>query len=246
MLKRGFIFKLLFLLYAAVLVISALVSCSKTDTATPTGSNVRLQVVQLSPDSYPVSLYLNSDRINPTTTYRYGSTPSYFYLPRTDGPLQIRTTRVIDTLVFTTDTVKFAANTRYSLFFMGLYANRPFRTLILPDDAEELPAVGKGGKIRFLNGSPNSNAVDVWANGARITTSTDFAKVSPYVTLPPGNYNFRVYQATTSTNSLGDLPNVTIQDGRLYTLYSRGLVGRAATDTAAFALAVLANNPTIK
>jgi len=247
MLKKGRLFYFLFLLNAGVFFIGALMSCGKTDTATPTSSNVRLQVIQLSPNSYPVTLYMANSRVG-TSSFSYGNTPSYFYLPRTDTLLQIRITRNLDTAY--NDRTKLLDNTRYTLFFLGLFGDangRNLQTLVTADDAEELPSVGKGGKVRFLNGSPNTNgSFDIWANGSPIIKGVAFAKVSKFITLPAGDYTFRVYQANTSVNGLGELTNITVQDGRLYTLYSRGLVGRAVTDTAAFNLSVVANNPTVR
>lgn len=247
MLKKGSLFYFLFSLNASVLFLGALMSCGKNDTATPTSSNVRLQVIQLSPNSYPVTLYMANLRVG-TNSFSYGNTPNYFYLPRTDTALQIRISR--DSVQAFNNDTKLSDNTRYSLFFLGLYGDttsgRKLRTLVTTDDAEPLPAVGKGGKVRFLNGSPNTNgSFDIWANGSPVIKGVTFATVSKFTTLPAGNYTFRVYQANTSVNSLGELDNVTVQDGRLYTLYSRGLVGRAVTDTAAFNLSVVANNPTV-
>lgn len=247
MLKKGSLFYLLFLLNAGILFIGLQMSCGKNDTATPTSSNVRLQVIQLSPNSYPVTLYMANLRVG-TSSFSYGNTPSYFYLPRTDTPLQIRIARNVDTAY--NDRTKLVDNTRYTLFFLGLFGDgtdRKLQTLVTTDDAEELPPVGKGGKVRFLNGTPNTNgSFDIWANGSPVIKGVAFAKVSNFTTLPAGNYTFRVYQANTSVNNLGELTNVTVQDGRLYTLYSRGLVGRAVTDTAAFNLSVVANNPTVR
>lgn len=246
MLKKGSVFYFMFLLNAGVLLFAALMSCGKNDTSIPTSSNVRLQVIQLSPNSYPVNLFMNNLRVG-TSSFAYGNTPSYFYLPRTDVPLQIRITR--DSVQAFNDSTKLLDNTRYSLFFLGLYGDatdRKLQILVTTDDAEELPPVGKGGKVRFLNGSPNTNSTfDIWANGSPIIKGITFAKVSNFTTLPAGNYTFRVYQANTSVNSIGELANVTVQDGRLYTLYSRGIVGRAVSDTAAFNLSVVANNPTV-
>ncbi len=246
MLKKGSVFYFMFLLNASVLLFAALMSCGKNDTSIPTNSNVRLQVIQLSPNSNPIYLYMANARVG-TSSFSYGNTPSYFYLPRTDTPLQIRLSRNLDTAL--NDTSRLRNNTRYSLFFLGLYGdtlNRRLQTLVTTDDAEELPPVGKGGKVRFLNGSPNANSTfDIWANGSPIIKGIAYAKVSKFITLPAGNYTFRVYQANTSVNSIGELANVTVQDGRLYTLYSRGIVGRAVSDTAAFNLSVVANNPTV-
>lgn len=222
-----------------------LASCGNNDTVNPTGSNVQLQVLNLSPDVYPVELFININRIN--TAYRFAATPSYFYLPQIDAPLQVRSTRVNDNdslRIISRDTIAFQPNTRYSLFITGLYAERSLRTIVTVDDTASLPPIGKGGKIRFVNASPRSTTnFDIWINGVPSIMNTAFGEVSNYVTLPPGNYRFRVYPANTSANSLTELPNVTIQDGRLYTLYSQGIVGKVTTDSAAFKLGVLANNP---
>jgi len=236
------IFYTLFALNLMVLVLPGLVSCSKTDTATPTSSDIQLQVINLSPDSYPLGLYQNNLRIT-GTNYSFGNTPAYFYLTSTAYPLQLRVQRSDSVLVFNNDSLQFKNNTRYSLFFIGLYSDQSLKPLITVDDTASLPPIGKGGKLRFVNGSPRSQKLDIWANGSLIIKSTDVGQVSNYVTLPTGNYSFRVYSTGTSTNSLTNLDRVTIQDGRLYTLYSRGIIGRTAADTAAFGLVVVPNNP---
>ncbi|MFD1257466.1 DUF4397 domain-containing protein [Mucilaginibacter terrae] len=244
MLKRLNLFNVLLLLNMAVLVLPLLTSCGTSDTVTPTNSNVQLQVLNLSPDSYPIELYMSTDKIN--NAYRYSLTPAYFYLNKTDIPLQVRSTRSGDsTMIFYTYTGGFLPNTRYSLFFTGLYSNNSLKTIVTVDDTTSLPPVGKGGKIRFVNASLRSENVDIWVNGTVAIKNTAFATVSNYITLSPGNYTFRVYPAGTSASSIAELPNVTVQDGRLYTLYSRGIVGKATTDTAAFGLGVLANNPPV-
>ena len=236
------IFYNLFILNLAVLVLPFFISCSKSDTAMPTASNIQLQVANLSPDSYPVGLYINNIKVNPN--YVFNATPAYFYLTNTNYPLQIRTSRVNDTnIVYSRDTINFQPNTRYTLFFTGLYSDKSLRSIVTVDDTATIPAIGKGGKIRFLNASPRSNPIDIWANGTLAYKNIAYTTLSNYITLPAGNYNFKVYPTGTSTSSLADLNKVTIQDGRLYTLYSRGLVGRSLTDTAAFGLVIVPNNP---
>jgi hypothetical protein len=234
------IFYSLFLLNMLALVLPSLVSCSKTDTATPTNSDIELQVMNLSPDSYPIGLYQNNLRIT-GTNYSFNNTPAYFYLNSTAYPIQLRIARGDSTLVFDNDSLKFNNNTRYSLFFIGLFADKTLHPLFTVDDTASLPPIGKGGKLRFINASPRSSKLDIWANGALAVKNTDFGNISDYITLPAGNYNFRVYPTGTSTNSITTLDRVTIQDGRLYTLYSRGMVGR--TDSASFGLVVVPNNP---
>lgn len=239
--KKG-IFYYLFVLNLIVLVLPVLSSCGKNE-ATPSSSDVQFQVLNLSPDAYPIELNINNLKTN--SFYRYNATPTYFYLTTTAYPIQIRTTRTDDSIrILTRDTIQFLPNTRYSLFFTGLRSEGTRRSIVTVDDTASLPPIGKGGRIRFVNtAARNTGAHDIWANGVRIIQNTPFAGVSGYATLPPGNYNFRIYPVNTSASSLAELNNITIQDGRLYTLYSRGIVGRAVTDTAAFGIAVLANNP---
>jgi hypothetical protein len=234
------IFYSLFLLNMLALVLPSLVSCSKTDTATPTNSDIQLQVMNLSPDSYPVGLYQNNLRIT-GTNYSYNNPPAYFYLNSTAYPLQLRITRSDSLIVFNNDSLKFNNNTRYSLFLIGLVADKTLKPLFTVDDTVSLPPIGKGGKLRFINASPRSKGIDIWANGSLVIKNTDFGNVSNYITLPAGNYSFRVYPTGTSENSLTSLDRVTVQDGRLYTLYSRGMIGR--TDSASFGLVITPNNP---
>jgi len=240
MTSRKNIFNVLFLLNLLALVLPSLVSCSKTDTTIPTNSDIQLQVVNLSPDSYPLGLFQNNLRIT-GTNYVFNATPSYFYLNSTAYPLQIRITRGDSLLVFNNDSLKFNNNTRYSLYFIGLFSDNSLKPLYTVDDTASLAPVGKGGKLRFINASPRSNGLDIWANKSLAIKNTDFGKVSNYITLPAGNYSFSAYPTGTSANSLTTLDRITVQDGRLYTLYSRGMIGR--TDTASFGLVITANNP---
>jgi len=242
MILKKNIFYSLFVLNMLALVLPSLVSCSKTDTTTPTNSDIQLQVMNLSPDSYPVGLYQNNLRIT-GTNYSYNTPPAYFYLNSTAYPLQLRITRGDTLLVYNNDSLKFNNNTRYSLFFIGLFADSTLHPLITVDDTALLPPIGKGGKIRFVNASPRSTGLDIWANGSLAIQNTGFGKVSNYITLPAGNYSFRAYATGATANSLSTLDRITVQDGRLYTLYSRGMVGR--TDSASFGLVVVANNPPI-
>ncbi|MVN90864.1 DUF4397 domain-containing protein [Mucilaginibacter aquatilis] len=243
MLKKNTIFYSLFTLNFLLLALPMLSSCGKEDDSTRAASDIRLQILNLSPDAYPVQLFINGGGLN---RYSYNTTPAYFYLTSDQArfPLQLRSTRTDDNgVTLSSDSVNLP-NTRYSLFFTGLRSEKTLRTILTVDDTASLPPIGKGGRVRFVNtAARNTGAHDIYANGVAIIRNVGFAEVSNYFTLPPGNYNFRIYPANTSATSLAELNNITVQDGRLYTIYSRGIVGRAPTDSAAFNIAVLANNP---
>jgi hypothetical protein len=75
-------------------------------------------------------------------------------------------------------------------------------------------------------------------NGTKVFNSIAYKGVSTYQQVPAGIYDFKIF-ATGTTSVLVDVPLITIQDGRLYTLFTHGLTGR--TDTAAIGAAVITN-----
>jgi len=48
-------------------------------------------------------------------------------------------------------------------------------------------------RIRVFHASPNSPAVDVYANGNLIVKNLAYKELSQYLPVPPGNYNIKVY-----------------------------------------------------
>lgn len=216
---------------------AVMASCSKEDASNASPSNVQLLVANMSPDLFPVNLFVNNIR-QTTTGYSYNSTPNYAALGTTNFPLQIRALRNGVTLFTVSDTLK--SNTKYSLFVTGLFADSIYH-VFLADDTAALAPIGKGGKLRFVNASPTTTAFDVWANGTPVLKAVKFNTVSPYVVLPAGSYTFKAYAAGNSTTELANVQGVTIRDGGLYTMYSKGIPNRATTDTARLSLAYITN-----
>ena len=100
------------------------------------------------------------------------------------------------------------------------------------------PISGRG-KVRFVNGTAGNNIFNITANGTAVFANQKYQNVSKFVEMPAGMYNFKIYDQSSTTTILSELPNVTVLDGKLYTLYCRGIVGR--TDTAAFGMGLLNN-----
>jgi len=211
-------------------------SCGKGSGILPAGSNIQYQVVNLSPDITPVDLYINFVKRNTSVSFFYPNPSGYFSLTTIDTPFQIRRSIDPGVSVFSLDTV-LKNNVRYTLFVTGYFANRSIIP-ILTVDTSALPTVGRG-KVRFVNTSPGSGGLDVSANGTIAFTNAIYPSVSKFKELPAGNYDFKVF-ATGSTNPIFDFPGVTVQDGKIYTMYTRGIVGRI--DSAAFGLGVINNN----
>jgi len=212
-------------------------SCGKSTTL-PAGSNVLYQVVNLSPDLLPVNLYIDNSKKN-STPYYYPTPSGYFAVTSVDTPYQIRSA---STLVSSTNILSLnnllKNNVRYTLFITGFLADKSI-TSIFTTDTAAVPSAGRG-KVRFVNASAGSGGLDITANGTYAFSNQTYKNVSKYIELPAGNYDFKIYPTGVTSTVYSDLPSITIKDGKLYTLYCRGVVGRV--DSAAFGSAVINNN----
>ena len=215
---------------------AGITSCGKQSISSPTGLNIRYQVLNLSPDLFPVNLYIKFILTNPSP-YVFESNQGYFFVPYTDTPYQFRTALISGSNLFSRDDVLKSGAT-YSLYITGDVANNSIKQIFTVDTAS-LPAVGRG-KIRFVNASPTGvGGLDITANGTPAFSKIIYPNFTDYIEVPVGNYDFQI-NATGSPAVLKDLPNVTIQDGRLYTIYAYGYTSRI--DTAAFNATYIQNN----
>ncbi|MHB8209259.1 DUF4397 domain-containing protein [Mucilaginibacter sp.] len=236
----------LLLIITTVFLTPYLSSCGKSGNASSVGLNVQFEVLNLSPDIQPVDLYLGFIKQN-TNSYFYPFSSGYFYLNSIDTPLQIRSsaTTLASSNFFTIDKLNFQANHKYSLFITGLRdildpSQATLTAILTTDDTASIPPIGFG-KIRFVNcDAIQGTGLDVTANGTLAFSAVKFAQVSPYATLPVGNYIFQVTQTGIPGTILNTtLGSTTIQDGHLYTLYSYGIPLR--TDSSAFNAAMITN-----
>lgn len=59
-------------------------------------------------------------------------------------------------------------------------------------------------RIRVLHAVPNAPAVDVYANDNLIVKNLAYKEMSPYLPVPSGNYNIKVYPTGETTNPVID------------------------------------------
>ena len=226
------VLSLLFMAVVAVMLIPMLSSCGKDTAASPQGLNTRLAIINASPDRFPVYFYQNY-LIQNKAPFTYNTVPAYFYLTSLITPTQLR---LQTNAIIYTKTDSMRTNCTYSMFVTGLVAEKT-DTVIFTVDTASAPTLGRG-KIRFVNAAAHAVTLDVYANNTKAFGATAFKSVSKFIELPAGVYDFSLYATGTST-LLSHLPNTTIQDGRLYTLYAKGVVGRA--DSAVFTAAIIIN-----
>jgi hypothetical protein len=238
---------LLYLCYfiTGVMLIPMIASCSKEGTTLST-TNAYLNIVNVSPDVRPFNLYANFIRQG-LTTYSYPSASNYFLANIADTPLQIRPVLVTNVAQVNLLTLghTLARDVRYTWYVTGFRSDSSLAT-VFTVDSSSAPAVGRG-KIRFVNVSINSPALNLTANDTVAFTNVTYKKVTDYIELTAGNYNLNITATATPSTSIKSLASVSILDGKLYTVYAYGLVGRTTTDTAAFNAGVTLNTiPIIK
>jgi hypothetical protein len=225
----------LLLCVVSVMLIPFISSCGKQATASPQGLNVQYEILNLSPDLFPVDLFIDFKRVN-TTPISFPFNNGYFYVPSIDTPYQIRSDLIAGTTFFSRDDI-LKTGLKYSLFITGTYGDRSIKQIFTVDTAS-LPATGRG-KIRFVNACPSvTTGLDVYANGTQAFSKVLYTQYSKYIELPIGNYDFQI-NVTGSTTVQKDVPAITIEDGRLYTLYAYGYTTRS--DSAAFNAGVITN-----
>lgn len=87
----------------------------------------------------------------------------------------------------------------------------------MPDFRARVPQA----HIRILHASPDTPAVDVYANGKPLVRRLRFKEFTEYLSVPPGRYNIRVYPAGTTQKPIVNT-NFEIMDSRIYTVAAIG------------------------
>ncbi len=130
-----------------------------------------------------------------------------------------------------------AADEAYSVFAVDSVATISF--VVFEDDLTP-PAAGKA-HVRFIHLSPDAPAVDiaVASSGAVVFGNVGFKQGTAFSPLDAGTYNLDVRVAGTSTVALV-LPPVTLEAGKIYTVFARGFLGGAGAQ--ALGAEIIVNN----
>lgn len=130
----------------------------------------------------------------------------------------------------------------YSLFAIDSLNNI---RLTAVSDTFMLPPVDSV-KLRFLNFSPNSSSVDfsiaqdtILFSNRTFNDQENNSTLNKFISLKSGVYNFEVRNSTDST-ILHSMPGISLESGRVYTIYVRGFSG--GTGVEAFTTSMIINN----
>lgn len=214
-----FLRKAFFTIVTFVTVIS-LAACSddnNTTAPTPT-AKANVMVVHASPDAPGVDLLVDNTVAGTNLTF-----------PNNTGYLEVNAgTRNVKVNVTGTSTTVIQANLNlvenksYSVFAVNQVS--AIEPLVFEDNLSN-PASGKA-HVRFIHLSPNAPAVNITlTDGTIVFENVSFKGSVNFTPLDAATYNLQVRDAATNQTVVLELPNITLQAGKIYTVFAKGLLG---------------------
>ncbi len=206
-------------------------SCKKDE---PAASTAKLLVTHASPDAPGVDLLVDNVKQNTTGALTFPNSTAYITLNSGARGIKVNAAGTATSVI--NATLNFEKDKNYSLFAVDSLSK--ISTVFLTDDLSA-PATGKA-HVRFVHLSPNAPAVDIAVRGGAVVfANTTFKGSKPFTPLDAGTYNLDVRVAGTSTVAL-ELPAITLEAGKIYTVFARGFLGGAGTS--ALNASVIKNN----
>ncbi|MDB4923110.1 DUF4397 domain-containing protein [Mucilaginibacter sp.] len=208
---------------SAVCILSVMLSsCLKNHSSdTPAPPVALLTVIQASPGQPPLNFLINGERVN-VNALNFGSSIDYFRAYTGKRTFAFTNNGAGSTVVSDTATLK--QNVAYSLCLVNKVSTPQ---LLLLTDSISQPTSGNAS-LRFVNLSPDAPAVDLAVkDGAVLVANKTFKGFSSFKPLVGKSYTLEIRKTGTAT-VLTTLPNVSLNNGFVYTVYFRGLA--AATD----------------
>ncbi|MFN7115788.1 MAG: DUF4397 domain-containing protein [Saprospiraceae bacterium] len=198
-------------------------------------AEARVQVIHASPDAPGVDILVDNSKVNSSALVFPNNTA---YLDVEAGTRNIKVNATGTSTSVINGDVTLEANKNYSVFAINRLAN--IEPLILEDDLTT-PAAGKA-HVRFIHLSPDAPAVDITTNtGSVVFGNRAFKSATAFTPLDAGTYNLQVRVAGTTTVAL-PLPAITLQAGKIYTIFARGFLVPPGGNTNALGAQIIVNN----
>jgi hypothetical protein len=191
--------------------------CGDEETTTPVQKNAQVNVVHASPNAPGVDLYVDNAKAG--TNLMFPDATGYLPVPSGTRNVKVKVTGTATTVIEAN--LPLQADAYYSVFAVDSVSK--ISAVVLADTLTT-PAAGKA-HVRFVHLSPNAPAVDVAVTGGPVIWSNkSFRGATSFLPLDAGTYNLEVRLAGTATVAL-PLPGVTLQAGKIYTVFARGFAG---------------------
>jgi hypothetical protein len=211
-----------FSLFASTLFLFTLTlvtSCKKEeDTPSTPTPKANVMVVHASPDAPGVDLLVDNTKVNSAALTFLNNTG---YLQVNAGTRNVKVNAAGTTTTVIDANLGLEENKSYSVFATGILSN--ISPLVIEDNLAT-PAAGKA-HVRFIHLCPDAPAVDiaVASTGAVVFGNKSFRQYSDFTPLDAGTYNLDVRPTGTAIPVLA-LPAITLEAGKIYTVYAKGLL----------------------
>lgn len=216
--SKGLLFSALF----------SLLACSKDEQTPAPVQNARVMVIHASPNAPAVDV-----RVNNTVAFSnlpFPNNSAYANVPAGTINVKVSPTGTATNVIDANVTV--AANTNYSI--IALDSVSKIKASVVVDNLAA-PAAGQA-HVRFFHLSPNAPAVNITTAGGATTlfgnrtfndqnSNAMFASFTP---LSAGTVTLEVRAAASPSTVVLTVPNVTLQAGKIYTVFARGFLGGTA------------------
>ena len=224
--------KYLSVFFLAVFGVTLFTACSDDETpVTPVVENALVKVVHASPDAPGVDLLV--DNAVAGTNLTFPNNTGYLTVPSGTRNVKVNVSGTSTTVIEAN--LPLMTNKNYSVFAVNSVSS--IEPLVLEDNLSA-PASGKS-HVRFIHLSPDAPAVDITlTNGTVVFGDYVFKEASAFTPLDAGTYDLQVRLAGTSTVVLS-LPGITLNNGKIYTVFAKGLV--SGTGTQALGAEIIVN-----
>jgi hypothetical protein len=225
---------LLSLLMFALFAMISFSACEENDDEDDT-DQARVMVVHASPDAPGVDVLIDNNKVNSSALVYPNNTG---YLDVAAGVRNVKVNATGTSTSVINGDVTFEKDKNYSVFAINRLAS--IEPLVLVDDLTA-PASGKA-HVRFVHLSPDAPAVDITTTtGTVIFGNRAFKSATAFTPLDAGTVTLQVRVAGTTTAAL-TLPPLTLQAGKIYTVFARGFLAPPSGNTNTLNAQVIVNN----
>lgn len=188
-----------------------------------------------SPNGPDLNVIVDNRQIN-SNSFDYSEHTGYLRFYTGDRTIQFGPYGASNVVADTT--LKLENDKAYSIFVVDEYPTPDI--LVLNDDGDE-PGEGKA-MIRFLNLSPDTEAVNLLSDGSTtpMFTGQVYKASSAFTAVDAKRYDFTV-RSTSGDNQLLDVPGINLQPGWYYTVVVRGYSTPPANNDHVLSAEVLVN-----
>jgi hypothetical protein len=191
-----------------------------------------VKVVHASPDAPGVDLLLDNAKLN-SAPLTFPNNTGYLQLDAGQRNVKVQASANSATVINADVTLMDKMN--YTIFAVNTLSN--IEPLVLTDDLTA-PAAGKA-HVRFVHLSPDAPAVDIFVKGSAqaLFPNQAFKDATAFTPVDAGTVDLEVRAGGSVVLTV---PNVTLADGKIYTIFANGLLAAGAANP--LSASIIVNN----